>query len=52
MLVQIEQVEQTQPYRDVAEKIGRWVLDLHALLKLREAGDPVFESDNFTIGNE
>jgi len=28
------------------------MLDLHALLKFREAGDPVFERNNFTIGDE
>ena len=28
------------------------MLDLHAFLKFREAGDPVFERNNFTIGDE
>jgi hypothetical protein len=47
--VQVEQIEEIEPHRNPAEQIGRWALDLHALLKLREAGDPIFECDDFTI---
>src|SRR6266542_3182750 len=50
--VQVEQVEQIEPHRNPAEQFGRRAFNLDALLKLREAGDPVFERDDFTVCDE
>jgi hypothetical protein len=48
----VEQVEQIKPHRNPAEQVGRRAFNLDTLLKLREAGDPVFERDDFTVCDE
>jgi hypothetical protein len=50
--VQVEQIEEIEPHPNPAEKLCRWVLNLHALLKLPEARNPVFERHDFTVCDE
>src|SRR5215470_605347 len=52
VVAQVEQIEQIEPHRNPAEQVGRRAFNLHALLKLREASDPVFERDDFTVCDE
>ena len=48
----VEQIEEIEPHRHLAEKVRRRVLDLHPLLKLREAGNPIFKRDDLAVRDE
>src|SRR3984893_13885724 len=50
--IEVEQIEEIEPYRDPAKQIGGRMRDLHAFLKLRKAGDPILERDDLAIDDE
>src|SRR5712672_2756373 len=50
--LEIDHIEQIEPYRDLADQVGRRMRDLHALLQLGKAGDPILERDDFPIGDK
>src|ERR1700730_11094396 len=50
--IEVEQIEEIEPYRDPAKQIGGRMRDLHAFLKFRKAGDPILERDDLAIDDE
>ena len=52
VLLQVDQVEHVQPDRDLAQQVGRGLLDLHALLEHGEAGDVTTERDDLAVDDE
>jgi hypothetical protein len=52
VLGQVKQIEEIEAHRDPAAQVGRGMLDLQALLELREAGDAALECDDFAVGDE
>src|SRR5437879_2458198 len=50
--VQVEQVEQIEPYRHLANQFSRRTLHLHASLQLCETGDQAVDRDTLAIRNK
>ena len=50
--IQVQQIENIDPYRDFTTEFFGWMPDLHALLKPREAGHVAVEGDDFAVHSE